>query len=315
MRLKKNGDFIPKFGMKKLFQLIYNYFEDKKIDMEKLELYKNIYESGIYSAVSNNLFLSCYSKKEDILNSINQEKKKIILANAFYAVLSGINPIPFVDFGTYYLIEKKLKRELGRLYLFDIDKNKFLNYSFNQSIDKGKEIIENEEMNNIGDNTIVDKDIKLDKKNNKKYIEINNIEPILKTKDEQSEKSGDINNIEKKDEEKELNKIRNEKIRCDSKKVIAPNFFKTTIQGASLPFFKNTIISFVNICKSSILLAVIGSLIGGVVGAGFIIYEGYSFCKYFENYLKDDGGKEYITKSAENYNKIIESIKNFDFDF
>ena len=32
-----NGHFIPKFGMKKLFQVIYNYFEDKKIDMVKLE--------------------------------------------------------------------------------------------------------------------------------------------------------------------------------------------------------------------------------------------------------------------------------------
>ena len=45
------------------------------------------------------------------MSYVNLEKKWIITRYAFYSFLSGINPIPLVDIGTYYLVEKKLKIE------------------------------------------------------------------------------------------------------------------------------------------------------------------------------------------------------------
>ena len=104
-RKELNDSFTSIFGMKKLFFSIYNYLKDQKIDMENLKKLKSINEkNGVYSAIKDNLFLGSYSKKEDILNSLKNAKMKIIAKNAFYAVLSGIDPFPFVDFGTFNLV-------------------------------------------------------------------------------------------------------------------------------------------------------------------------------------------------------------------
>ena len=271
MNLKKKkikDSFIPIFGMKELFKVIYKYFKDQKIDMDNIKKLKDLGDHGIYMVLKDNLFLGSYTKTEDILNSIKLEKRKIIAANAFYAALSGIDPVPFVDFGTYYLIEKKLKRELGRLYLFDIDKNSFLNYSYNQTIKSENEIKENNDDKSISS-----------KKGNK---------------------------------EKEYN----------LKKNIPGSVIKTGLQGGkityefiqltkSASFINKAILTFANACKSSIILAIVGSAIGGILGAGMIIYEGNIFCKISENYLEKDRGKEYLTKAASNYNKAIDSIKEF----
>lgn len=272
MNLKRkeiSNSFIPIFGMKKLFEVIYKYLEDHKIKMEKINKVKDFGKNGIYSALNGNLFLGSFSKTEDILNSIKLEKRKIIAANAFYAVLSGINPIPFVDFGTYYLIEKKLKRELGRLYLFDIDKNNFLNYSYNQTIESENKIEKNND----------DKSIK--NGNKKKEYNFNNNIPgsVIKTGLQGGKVSYEV--------------------------------IQLTKSTSFINSFKNAILTFGNACKSSIILAIVGSVIGGVLGAGMIIYEGNKFCELCEYYLKKDDGEGYLIESSKNYNKAIDSIKEF----
>ena len=102
----------------------------------------------IYSIIKDNLFLGSYKTIRDILSSIKSDKKWIITKNCFYSALSGLDPIPFVDIGTYYLIEKNLKNELASLYHFNIKENIFLN----EEINNEEEIKKNNEANDEKDN-------------------------------------------------------------------------------------------------------------------------------------------------------------------
>jgi GTP-binding protein EngB required for normal cell division len=160
MNLRKDEDDSKIFGMDNLYKAIYNYLKDHIIriqDINNIEFDNNQNNPNnnnninpIYFIIKDNLFLKKYRTIKDIFESLQWDKKLIIAKNAFYAGLSGINPIPLIDIGTYYLIEKNLKTELARLYQFDIDKNVFLNEKYNKNeIEKNKEInnkIENPEL-------------------------------------------------------------------------------------------------------------------------------------------------------------------------
>ena len=138
IRRDKNNFSQKIFGMEKLFEAIYDYFKGHKIKLDDIKKIKGLFaqeepndisEIPIYSIIKDNYFLHSYKTINDILNFINKEKKSIIIKNAVYACLSGINPIPFVDIGTFYLLEKNLKKELSSLYHFDIKKNAFFSDS------------------------------------------------------------------------------------------------------------------------------------------------------------------------------------------
>ena len=160
MNLRKDEDDSKIFGMDNLYKAIYNYLKHHIIriqDINNIEFDNNQNNPNnnnninpIYFIIKDNLFLKKYRTIKDIFESLQWDKKLIIAKNAFYAGLSGINPIPLIDIGTYYLIEKNLKTELARLYQFDIDKNVFLNEKYNKNeIEKNKEInnkIENSEL-------------------------------------------------------------------------------------------------------------------------------------------------------------------------
>ena len=153
MNLRRDiNNYSPKiFGMDKLFRAIYDYFKEQKIRLDDIQKIEGLYgqieandipEMPIYSIIKDNYFLHSYKTIKDILNYTNKEKKSIIIKNGIYACLSGLNPIPFVDIGTYYLIEKNLKRELSSLYHFDIKNNIFFNDSLKKNESHNNKIYE-----------------------------------------------------------------------------------------------------------------------------------------------------------------------------
>jgi len=113
------------------------------------------------------------------LSYVNQEKKWIIARYTFYAFLSGINPVPFVDLGTYYLVEKRMKIELAKLYQFDLEKNLFLvdyynnkeiiNMNKNANNDKNVEV-KTQGISNFGKGTVEGIEIGIKISNNIKNI-------------------------------------------------------------------------------------------------------------------------------------------------
>jgi hypothetical protein len=170
MNLRKHEDedkeTITKiFGMKELYIEIYKYLKPHIIKLQNIKIIEPMFIDSpqdnnnttnnddfntypIYSIIKDNLFLGSYKTIRDILSSVKYEKKWIISKNCFYAALSGLDPIPFVDIGTYYLIEKNLKNELASLYHFNIKENIFLN----EEINNEEEIKKNNEANDEKDN-------------------------------------------------------------------------------------------------------------------------------------------------------------------
>ena len=158
LRRKENNFIQEIFGIEKLKSVIYDFFKDNIINLNNIRIIKGLFDPivenkkpeilPIYTIIKDNYFLHPYKTINDILCYTKGQKKSIIIKNAILACLSGMNPIPFVDIGTYYLIEKKLKRELSSLYHFDIKKNIF----FNDSQKK------NEENNKIKDEANKEKD-------------------------------------------------------------------------------------------------------------------------------------------------------------
>ena len=270
------------FGMDKLYKAIYNYIKEYIIrieDMSKIEglFFQNENEKGrnkiklekneeyvylhhpIYTIIKDNLFLGPYKTINDILCYINYEKKWIISRNAFYAALSGANPIPFVDIGTYYLVEKKLKKELAKLYHFDLEKNILMN-----------------------DKRTISKE------------DINKIEEANKEKNEVHVKSQGIVNTGK-------GTFQGIKIGIEIADIVH--------DASYINSFKNAITAFANGCKSSILFFAIGSLIGGILNVGLIIYQGNRFSKYFEENLIEDNGVNFLTEASNDYNNAINFFK------
>ena len=166
MNLRKDendeDDITKIFGMKELCIEIYKYLKlhiIKLQNLEKIDSFSNnadqlINEENdfstapIYYIIKDNLFLGQYKTIRDILSSIKSEKKIIISKNCLWGGLSGLNPIPFVDIGTYYLIEKNMKKELAALYHFNLEDNVFLN----EEIGNNKEKENNEKANDEKDN-------------------------------------------------------------------------------------------------------------------------------------------------------------------
>ena len=168
MNLRKHEDedkenITKIFGMKELYIEIYKYLKPHIIKLQNIEIIKPIFDESpqdinesnndfnthpIYSIIKDNLFLGSYKTIRDILSLVKSEKKWIISKNCFYAALSGLDPIPFVDIGTYYLIEKNLKKELASLYHFNLEENNFLN----EEINNEEEIKKNKERNDEKDN-------------------------------------------------------------------------------------------------------------------------------------------------------------------
>ena len=153
------------FGMEKICKAIYDYFKNHIIKINNISKIEDLFDKEedeknkdenkiilhpIYTIIKNSIFLKSFKTINDILSYVNQEKKWIIARNTFYAFLSGINPIPFVDLGTYYLVEKHLKIELAKLYHFDLEKNLFLIDDY-----KNKEII------NMNKNANKDKNVEV----------------------------------------------------------------------------------------------------------------------------------------------------------
>ena len=150
LRRNKNDWSQKIFGMKKIYEAIYAYFKEHIIKIENIKKIEDLFDKEdekninnneiilhpIYTIIKNSIFLQSFKTINDILSYVNLEKKWIIARYAFYSFLSGINPIPLVDVGTYYLVEKKLKNELAKLYHFDLKKNSFLVDNY-----KNKEII------------------------------------------------------------------------------------------------------------------------------------------------------------------------------
>ena len=155
------------FGMNKLYKAIYDYLKEHYIQLNSISKIEGLFnlEIGnekknekkkdkknnhiihpIFTLIKDNLFLHPYKTINDILCYLNKEKKSIITKNAFFGALSGMIPLPLVDFGVYYYIEKKLKKELAQLYHFNLEKNVFMDNK-----GKSKKDIENanEEKNKI----------------------------------------------------------------------------------------------------------------------------------------------------------------------
>ena len=150
---RKENNFTQKiFGIDELKNAIYDFFKDNLInlnDIQKIkELFTNENSSPIYTLIKDNYFLHTYKSINDILCYVQSQRNNIIIKNAMLAGLFGMNPFPLVDIGTYYLIEKKLKRELASLYHFDIKKNDFLNDSLKMNDEKTKK--KNKEKNSVG---------------------------------------------------------------------------------------------------------------------------------------------------------------------
>ena len=149
------------FGVDKLYKEIYNYLKEQYIEINSISKIEGLFENDknkekdnknnkknshiidpIFTIIKDNLFLHPYKTINDILCYLNKEKKNIIIKNTILAALSGLNPIPAVDIVTYYIIEKKLKKELAQLYHFNLEKNVFMeNKEKNKKQDK-KEIEE-----------------------------------------------------------------------------------------------------------------------------------------------------------------------------
>jgi hypothetical protein len=189
---------------------------------------------------------------------LDREKKNIIIKNTIFAALSGLNPIPMLDIGTYYIIEKKLKKELSQLYHFNSEKNVFM---------------ENKEKN---------------KNHDKKEIEDANIE-----KNTVGVKSQGIAN---------------------TLKGISPVKFGVEIadiinDAKNLKAVKNVSDVFVNGLKSTLIFMAIGSLIGGVLNVGIIIYVGNKLSNLYEKYLIEDNGVEFIKAAINDYNNGIDYFK------
>ena len=213
----------------------------------------------IFTIIKDNLFLHPYKTINDILCYLNKEKKNIIIKNTILAALSGLNPIPAVDIVTYYIIEKKLKKELSQLYHFNSEKNVFM---------------ENKEKN---------------KKQDKKEIEEANIE-----KNKVDVKAQSLVN---------------------ATKGIPPVKFGVEIidiinDAKNVKAVKNISDVFVNGLKSTLIFMAIGSLIGGVLNVGIIIYVGNKLSNLYEKYLIEDNGVEFIKAAINDYNNGINYFKN-----
>lgn len=299
LRRKEIGQyFSKKFGMDKLFNAIYIYFNDNLIDPNVLSLIKSLKNSShIYRLIENNLFLENFTSINDILKSINSEKNKIIAKNAFYATLSGINPIPLVDIGTFILVEKHLREELANLYKINISKEFFEKYF---------EILELDNNNN-------NKNINNNDTNNNEFIVINSINDINDNNSSTIGKNKNNTPIDNND-----NKTNNLSLGMS----LTSNISKSSVQFGKIAYdiiqtskafisFKNVMQSFLTICKSSIILGIVGSIVGGILGFANIIYIGNKYANYFEKILKQDGGKNYIIKTIESYQDSVNLIKDF----
>ena len=194
LRRKKHDWFKKVFGMEKICKAIHDYFKNHIIKINNISKIEDLFDKEedqrnkdenkiilhpIYTIIKNNIFLKSFKTINDILSYVNQEKKWIIARYTFYAFLSGINPVPFVDLGTYYLVEKRMKIELAKLYQFDLEKNLFLvdyynnkeiiNMNKNANIDKNVEV-KTQGVSNIGKGTVEGIEIGIKISNNIKNI-------------------------------------------------------------------------------------------------------------------------------------------------
>ena len=189
---------------------------------------------------------------------MDKEKKSIITKYSILATLSGINPLPLIDIGTYYIIEKKLKKDLAQLYHFNLDKNIFMD----------------------------------DKEKNKKHNK---------------------NEIEEANKEKNKGDVKVQAI-VDATKGIAPVKFGIELadiinDAKNIGFIKNFMEAFTNGLKSTILFMAIGCFIGGAINMGIIIYEGIKLSNFYEKYLLEDNGVEFIKTAINDYNNGIAYFK------
>ena len=157
------------------------------------------------------------------------------------------------------MIEKKLKKELAKLYRFDLEKNILMN-----------------------DKRTISKE------------DINKIEEANKEKNEVHVKSQGFMNTGK---------------GIGQGIKVGIEIVDIVHDASYIHSFKNAITAFVNGCKSSILLFAIGSLIGGLLNVGLIIYQGNRFSKYFEENLIEDNGVTFLIEASNDYNDAINFFK------
>ena len=145
-----------------------------------------------------------------------------------------------MDIGTYYLVEKNLKKELAALYHFNLKENMFLN----EEINNKQEIENNYKANDEKDNI---------------HLKVSTIFNTTKGAIQGGKVAKEIVDLLH-----DLNYIKN---------------------------LKSIINIFVNGCKSSLIFFVFGSVIGGIINVGLIIYVGNLFSGFFEKTLTKDGEK------------------------
>ena len=265
------------FGMNKLYKAIYDYLKDQYIQINSISKIEGLFENEedkkkskennkknsqiihpIFTIIKDNLFLHPYKTINDILCYLDKEKKSIITKYSILATLSGINPVPIIDIGTYYIIEKKLKKDLAQLYHFNLDKNIFMD----------------------------------DKEKNKKHNK---------------------NEIEEANKEKNKGDVKVQLI-VDATKGIAPVKFGIELadiinDAKNIGFIKNFMEAFANGLKSTILFMAIGCFLGGAINMGIIIYIGTKLSNFYEKYLLEDNGVEFIKTAINDYNNGIVYFK------
>ena len=84
------------FGLEQLFQNLYDFYKDYKIDLDQLKMNKNN-RTKIKNIIKDSPFFEGLLTKEDILANIKSRCKKEIVAFSLFATGIGFIPISFAD--------------------------------------------------------------------------------------------------------------------------------------------------------------------------------------------------------------------------
>jgi hypothetical protein len=80
-------------------------------------------------------------------------------------------------------------------------------------------------------------------------------------------------------------------------------------EAKNINTIKNFMETFINGLKSTIIFMAIGSLIGGALNMGIIIYVGNRLSNLYEKYLIEDNGIGFIKSAINDYNNGINYFK------
>ena len=128
-------------------------------------------------------------------------------------------------------------------------------------------------------------------------------------------KKQDKKEIEEANLEKNKVEVKAQSIVVNTGKGIAPVKLGVEIadiinDAKNVKAVKNISDVFVNGLKSTLIFMAIGSLIGGALNMGIIIYEGKKLSNIYEKYLIEDNGVEFIKAAINDYNNGINYFKN-----